>query len=305
MSISLRRVIECLSLLLILCWLGKAQAIEVVDDVGKTIQLQKPATRIITLAPSLTELVFYLGAGSRIVATVHFSNYPAAAKKIPRLGSSANFNLEAVLGYHPDLVLAWKSGNNPQQLLEIERLGIPVYRSDLQRLRDIPNALIKLGKLLGNNTQATAGAHHIQTEITKLQQRYAHHKTLSGFYQIWDKPIYTINGKQIISDVMRLCGVKNIFADAPITAPSVSLEAVLARDPQMIISGGSAQMQTHNLSQWRTWSQLTAVRANNLFYINADLMQRATPRILEGAKILCRQADEARRHLWKKKGQTH
>jgi iron complex transport system substrate-binding protein len=300
MSVSLRRITDWLALLILFCCFGKAQAIEVVDDSGRLIQLQKPATRIITLAPSLTELVFYLGAGDRIVATVQFSNYPAAAKKIPRLGSSANINLEAMLGYHPDLVLAWQSGNTPQQLRAIQRLGIPVYRSESHRLQDIPNALIKLGQVLGLKAKAATLAQHMRNDIIKLQQRYAHRKILTGFYQIWDKPIYTINGKQIISDVLRLCGVKNVFADAPITAPSVSLESVLARNPQMIISGGSAQMQARNLSQWRAWPQLTAVRANNLFYIDADLMQRATPRILEGAKILCHQADAARRHLYKK-----
>jgi iron complex transport system substrate-binding protein len=283
-------------------------AVEVQDDSGKTIQLAKPATRIITLAPNLTELVFDLGAGDRVVATVQFSDYPEAAKKIPRLGSSGSLNLEAVLGYHPDLVLAWRSGNNPQQLIAIEQLGIPVYRSEPGKLQDIPATLIKLGALLGLQAKAGAVAQHVQAGIAQLQQRYAHRKILSGFYQIWDEPIYTINGTHIISDVMRLCGVRNVFASAPIIAPVVSMEAVIAKNPQMIISGGSAKMQAQNLAAWRAWPQLTAVRANNLFYIDADLMQRDTPRILDGAQVLCRQADAARRNLEllaKKKGQTH
>lgn len=297
MPCKLARVVKYLLLCLSLSGFGYAHAADVLDDAGKLIRLQKPAQRIITLAPNLTELVFYLGAGDRIVATVQFSNYPVAAKKIPRLGSSANFNLEAILGYHPDLVLAWQSGNNPNQLLAIERLGIPVYRSETHRLQDIPNTLIKLGQLLGLEAKATTVAQRMRTGIVQLQQHYAHRKTLTGFYQIWDKPIYTVNGTHLISNIMQLCGVKNIFADAPVIAPSVSVEAVLARDPQMIISGGSARIRANNLSQWRDWPQLTAVRANNLFYIDADLMQRATPRILEGAKILCRQADEARHNL--------
>lgn len=285
------------SLVLLLFFYSHAYAVEVMDDSGKTIQLQQPATRIITLAPNLTELLFDLGAGDRVVATVQFSNYPDAAKKIPRVGSSASLNLEAVLRYRPDLVLAWRSGNNPQQVLAIEQLGIPVYRSEPGMLQDIPATLIKLGQLLGLENKAESVAQHMQAGIANLQRHYAHRKLLSGFYQIWDEPIYTINGKHIISDIMRLCGVHNVFANAPIIAPVVSMEAVIARDPQMIISGGSARMQAQNLSAWRAWPQLTAVRANNLFYIDADLMQRDTPRILEGAEILCRQADEARSNL--------
>lgn len=292
----------------LLIWLVSlnVRALSVRDDSDKMIQLREPAQRIITLAPSLTELVFDLSAGDRVVATVQFSDYPEAAKHIPRIGSSGNLNLEAVLGYHPDLVLAWQSGNNPQQLIAIEQLGIPVYRSEPGKLQAIPTTLIKLGQLLGVQAKADALAQHMRAEIARLQQRYAHRPILTGFYQIWDQPIYTINGKQIISDVMRLCGVHNVFADAPIIAPVVSVEAVLAKDPQMIISGGSAQMQTQNLSAWRAWPQSTAVRANNLFYIDADLMQRETPRILEGAAKLCQQAEEARRHLQEeKRGQTH
>jgi len=284
----------CLSLWLCIT---NAIAVEVKDDTGKLISLQTPALRVITLAPNLTELLFDLGMGNRVVATVQFSNYPAAAKAIPRIGSSASLNLEAVLAYHPDLVLGWQSGNNPQQLAAIERLGIPVYRSEPGKLQDIATTLIKLGRLLGTRERATQIAHQMQVEIRNLQKRYAHRKVLTGFYQIWNHPIYTINGKHIISDVMRLCGVRNIFADAPILAPIITTEAVIARNPQMIISGGSAKMQAQNLSGWRAWPQITAVRANNLFYIDADLMQRDTPRILDGANVLCKQADQARRNL--------
>jgi iron complex transport system substrate-binding protein len=289
------RIAGCLVFFLFV--FSNACALEVVDDSGKTIRLSQPAMRILTLAPNLTELVFDLDAGDRVVATVQFSNYPEAAKQIPRVGSSGSLNLEAVVGYHPDLVLAWRSGNNPQQLIAIEQLGIPVYRSEPGTLQDIPATMTKLGRLLGQEKQAAAVVRDMQTGIAQLEQRYAHAKILRGFYQIWDKPIYTINGKHIISDIMRLCGVRNVFADAPIIAPVVSLESVLARNPQMIISGGSAQIQAQNLSMWRAWTQLTAVRANNLFYIDADLMQRDTPRILQGAEVLCRQAVQARMNL--------
>ena len=278
-------------------------AVEVIDDSGDMLRINQPVARIITLAPNLTELLFDLDAGDQVVATVQFSDYPAAAKNIPRVGDSGNLNLEAVLSYHPDLVLAWLSGNNPQQVAALEQLGIPVYYSEPGRLQDIPVTLRKLGLLLGREQKATELALQMEAGIAELKQRYAKREKLRGFYQICHEPIYTINSKNIISDVLRLCGIENVFAEAAIIAPVVSMEAVLARDPQIIISGGSSRMQAQNLSAWKAWPQLTAVVANNLYYIDADLMQRHTPRILEGAELLCQQADEARENL--KKGARH
>jgi len=286
----------CLALSLIACT-DPAAAVTVSDDSGNAIELARPARRVVTLAPNLTELVFDLGAGDRVVATVQFSNYPAAAKRIPRIGSSGSLNLEAMLAYRPDLVLAWRSGNNPQQIETIERLGIPVYRSEPRQLEDIAVTLEKLGRLLGRDTQGEALARHLRQGIAQLRKRYAGSRTLRGFYQIWDRPIYTVNGRHIISDVMALCGIRNVFAGNPVLAPVVSLESIIARNPQIIISGGSANNAAHVLEEWRDWPTLTAVRAHNLFHIDADLMQRDTPRILEGARLLCQQAQLARRHL--------
>jgi len=274
-----------------------AYAVSVRDDSGKRIELAHPATRIVTLAPNLTELVFDLGAGDRVLATVQFSNYPAEAKRIPRIGSSGSLNIETMLAYRPDLVLAWRSGNNPQQLSTIERLGIPVFRSEPQTLADIPATLEKLGRLLGRERQANVLARRMRNGIEVLRRDNAGRPIITGFYQIWDRPIYTINGRHIISDVMRLCGVRNVFADVPVLAPVVSRESVLARNPQIIISGGSAANAEQSLASWRDWPALAAVRAHNLFHIDADLMQRDTPRILDGARTLCRQAQLARQNL--------
>lgn len=274
-----------------------ARAVTVRDDSGKQIHFDHPVTRVISLAPNLTELIFDLGAEKHLLATVQYSNYPAAAKRIPRIGSSDSLNLEALLSYHPDLVLAWSSGNNPQQLRAIESLGIKVYRSEPRHLEDISSTLIRLGILLGKQDRAKALANKMRDGIARLEHKYAGRKVIRGFYQIWDHPIYTINGQQIISHIMQICGVRNVFANAPVLAPMLSIESVLAKDPQMIISGGSAKVRAQNFSMWQRWPQITAVHADNLFYIDADIMQRDTPRILNGAEILCQQADLAREHL--------
>lgn len=302
----MQRRIGCICSCVLLFYTLSARAVSVRDDSGRRIELAQPASRVITLAPNLTEMAFDIGAGRNVVATVQFSNYPPAAKRIPRIGSSDSLNLEAILKYRPQLVLAWQSGNNPLQLRAIERLGIPVYRSQAHSLDGIASTLVRLGKLLGKPERAEALAKTLRSEISRLKRRYAGRQVISGFYQIWNQPVYTVNGRHVISHIMQLCGVRNVFANAPFLAPSVSREAVLAKDPKMIISGGSASVGSHNLRAWRAWPQLTAVRAGNLFYIDADLIQRDTPRILQGARVLCRDADIAREHLHAlKKGARH
>lgn len=301
------RVWSALAISLLLLKAFTVQAVSVRDDSGRIVKLAHPANRVITLAPNLTEILFDIGAGHDVVATVQFSNYPAAAKHIPRIGSSDSINLEAVLKYRPQLVIAWLSGNNRSQLRAIERLGIPVYRSQAHSLEGIASTLVRLGKLLGEQHKAMALAAKMRAGISQLRQRYAGRKPITGFYQIWNQPIYTINGKHVISYIMHLCGVQNVFTNAPFLAPMVSRESVLAKDPEMMISGGSSRVGSHSLTPWKSWPQLIAVRAKNLFYINADIIQRDTPRILEGARVLCRDADIARKHLrkLKRRGQTH
>lgn len=291
-------LILCLVALLLLSppWV---HALEVVDDTGRTLTLQKPAQRIITLAPHLTELLYAIDAGDRIVATVEFSDYPPPAKDIPRVGNFDRLSIESVLAYRPDLILAWHSGNNPWQLEALAKLGLRIYRSEPGTLAALPETLEKLGILSGRHLAAQAASTTLRNTIQELEDRYANREPVRAFYQVWDPPLYTINGAHIISDVLRLCGIQNIFADVAQLAPQVSEEAVLAADPQMIIAG---QDQDGAFARWRKWPRLQAVAENNLYRVNPDLMQRHTGRLLAGAELLCGFAEEVR---MKKRGQAH
>lgn len=288
----------CLIVLLLLSP-PRAHALEVVDDTGRTLTLTKPAQRIITLAPHLTELLYAIDAGELIVATVEFSDYPLPAKNIPRIGNFDRLNIEAILAYQPDLILAWQSGNNPWQLEALEKLGLRIYRSEPGTLAALPETLEKLGSLSGRSESAQVAGGELRNRIQTLERRYAGRAPVRAFYQVWDPPLYTINGAHIISDVLRLCGIQNVFAMVTQLAPQVSEEAVLAADPQMIIAG---QDQDGAFARWRKWPRLQAVADNNLYRVNPDLMQRHTGRLLQGAEQLCGFAEEVR---MKKRGQAH
>ena len=162
---------------------------------------------------------------------------------------------------------------------------------------DIATTLERLGALTGNSDKARAIAGDFRTELNSLQQRYANRQTITAFYQVWHTPIYTINGQHIISKVMQLCGIRNVFADLPVLAPTVPIEAVINKDPQMIIVSGMAEAKPEWLAKWRDWPSLTAVKAGNLFFIPPDLIQRHSLRMLEAARLMCQQADEARENL--------
>ena len=264
------------------------------DDTGTQISLHAPARRIIALAPHVTELVFAAGAGDRLVGVVEFSDFPAAAKALPRVGNYTRFDLEAIAALSPDLVIAWQSGNPAAPLDRLRALGIAVYVTEADALTDVPRTLRDIGTLAGSETQANAAADAFIQRVDALRAAYSARPPVSVFYQIWHQPLMTINDRHIISDVIRLCGGRNAFASLTLLAPKISVEAVLAADPEVIVASGMDEARPEWLDAWRRWRQLSAVVRDNLFFIPPDLIQRHTPRILDGAELLCHHLAQAR-----------
>jgi len=281
-------------LALLLCfWLGGVRAeITVTDDAGVVLQLPRPATRIVSLAPHLTELLFAAGAGERLVGVVDFSDYPAAARALPRIGSYANLDLERIVALRPDLVVAWGSGNPPGQLQRLRALGLPVYVSEPQRLPAIAATLRRLGTLAGSDGEVPA--RDFTARLAGLRERYAGATPLAVFYEIWPQPLMTVGGVHVISDVIALCGGRNVFATLDQPAAAVALEAVLAADPDVIVASGMDEARPDWLDAWQRWPALRAVKRANLYFVPPDLLQRHTPRILDGAEQLCRALAAAR-----------
>ncbi len=250
--------------------------------------LPTPAQRIVTLAPSLAELVYAAGAGDKLVGVSAWSDYPAAAKALPQIGGYGKIDLERVLQLRPDLIIGWRGGNAPRDLERLKTLGIPLYISDARHLGDIPRQIETIGRLAGTPAQAAREATAFRRELHVLENRYRDARPVSVFYQLWHRPLLTVNGQHLIDEVMRLCGGVNPYAALPALTPTVSLESLLAADPAVIVVNG-------NTEYWRQYPQLDAVRRNRLYAINPDFLHRATPRLLEGARQLCAVLDQARK----------
>ncbi len=284
-----------IALLLILLAAGTARAdIEVADDLGQTLRLARPAARIVSLAPHITELLFAAGAGERVVGAVQYSDYPEAAKKVARVGSYTAVDMEKVIALKPDLVVAWKSGNRDTHLDKLRALGIPVFVNEPRRIDDVARSLARLGRLAGSDAAGDAAAQAFRKRHAALAARYSARPPVRMFYEAWNRPLMTVNGEHLISDVIRLCAGDNVFAKLPVLAPVIDTEAVLATQPEVIVASGMGEARPEWLDDWRQWTKLPAVARGNLFFIPPDQIQRHTPRILDGAERLCGQLDEAR-----------
>ncbi len=268
--------------------------ITVRDDTGRDIQLKAPAKRIVALAPHVAEMLYAAGAGERIVGTVDYSDYPPAATKLPRIGSYDRFDLEAIAALRPDLVIAWETGNPAAQVARLKALGLTVYTTQPNRLDDIPGQLERLGRLAGTSTTADAAATAFRQRLEKLRSTYGTRPPVRVFYQIWINPLMTVGGPQIITDAIRVCGGENVFGDLKQMAPVVSVEGVLAANPEAIVATGMGDARPDWLNDWAKWPRLLAAQRGNLFHINPDIMQRHTPRILDGAEKLCNDLEVAR-----------
>jgi iron complex transport system substrate-binding protein len=283
----------CIGFLMLIATMAFA-AISVVDDDGNTIRLPAAAQRIISLAPNVTELLFVIDAGERLVGTVEHSDYPAAAQRIRRVGGYNALDLEIILTLQPDLIIGWRTGNNPVQLEKLQALGLPVFISEPRQLQDIPNTAKRLAALTGTSRQAKVFIQQFEQQYASLQQRYAKRQPVKLFYEVWHQPLMTINGEHLISDLIQLCGAVNIFADVPVLAPTVSIEAVISAAPDIIVTGGHHTERNEWRAAWQRWPQLPAVVHDQLYFINPDLMQRHGPRILQGAEQLCQYVEQAR-----------
>lgn len=270
------------------------EGIVVTDDANTEHRFPEPVTRIVSLMPHATELLFEVGAGDLVVGAVEYSDYPEAAIKIPRVGGYSALNIEAIVALNPDVLIAWPEGNRARELEKLKALGIPVLVSDPREFEDISGTMRWLGQLTGKNSQAESAAEAFTRKHEALLQTFGHKKKLTVFYQVWNSPLMTQNGNTFISRAIEVCGGQNIFADLPVTNPQISLEAVLTGDPHVIVASGMGQARPEWLDDWRQYDTLTAVKNGNLVHIPPELFQRPTSRFLLGTERLCNALDAAR-----------
>lgn len=264
----------------------------VTDDSGRTVAVRAPPLRIVSLSPGGTEMLFAAGAGPQVVATVEYSDVPPAAKRVTRIGDAVSIDLERLVRIHPDVVVAWPAGGNPAQRGKIARLGIPVYEQQAQRLGDLAPSIRRLGVLAGTGAEAEVAARGIEARLAALERTYAgaagggpHPSVL---LEVWNRPIYTVGGRHLMTDALALCGVRNVFADLPEPGPVVDIEAVIARDPDIIIAAGPPGESASWLEDWRRFKTLRAVRNDRLLAFEDQGLSRLGPSVLDATEALCR-----------------
>lgn len=260
-----------------------------IDDAQRRVSLDKPAQRIISLAPHATELLFAAGAGSKVVGVSEYSNYPEQAQKISSVGNIFAFDLERLISLKPDLVVVWGTGNAKLLSNKLRDHHITVFESEPHDFETIATSLERLATLAGTETTGNAAAMQFRARLQSLRDTYTpreNQKYLSVFYQVWRKPLMTLNDQHLVSSAIRLCGGKNIFGAMKEISPTVNTEAVLSANPQVIFASTGENQDT--LADWLQFRGLYAVKKSNLFTINGDWISRAGPRILDATEALCK-----------------
>ncbi|MDQ8020599.1 MAG: cobalamin-binding protein [Moraxellaceae bacterium] len=283
---------------------GQAQAFVVRDDAGREHTLARPVQRAIALAPSLTELIFAAGGGERLLGVVEYSDYPAAARNLPRVGSNQKLDLERIATLKPDMIFVWYHGNGQREIERLRAMGIPMFYLEPKHLDDLPAVFERLGRLFGTEAVATGAATRYRTRLASQRARHAGVPKVRTFYQIWSQPLMTINGTHLISDVMALCGGENVFADQPMLVPRLSTESVVAANPEVILAAHRSRddadlaplrdPQAQSLAHWQRYTGMQAVKNGQMWTIPGDLIARHGPRILDAADAVCTALDAVR-----------
>ncbi len=253
------------------------------------------ASRAITLAPHITELVYAAGAGDKIVGTVTSSDYPPQARRIPRIGDGLNINVEHAISLQPEVVIAWLAhGAAPTLAPALSTLDIPLIFSRPGKLSDIPAEILRFGKLFNTQTPAMAMAQALTRRLDALGARYAGQKTVSVFIEVGTSPLYTLGKSPMINDALRLCGGVNVYANANIAAPQASVESVLVKRPDVVITParGEAAQEEARL-RWAA-VHLPAALNGHVYAVDPDKLFRPGPRLIDATEQLCQQLELAR-----------
>jgi iron complex transport system substrate-binding protein len=270
-----------------------AAATIVIDDTGQRVALPNLPYRIISLAPGATEMLFAAGVGDRLIATVDFSDEPAAAKRVPRIGDVTAIDLERLVALHPDLVVAWPGGGNPAQVAKIAQLGIPIYRQQVNRLADLPASLRRLGALTSDGSAAEQAARALATDLARIAREYGGGRRTAGtpatvLLEVWNHPIYTVGGTHLMSDALTSCGARNIFGDLNELGPVIDTEAVIARNPDIIVAAAPPGAGAGWLAEWKRFGSLNAVRAGRLVAFEDQRLVRLGPSVVSATEALCK-----------------
>jgi iron complex transport system substrate-binding protein len=258
------------------------------DDTGRTVTLPATPTRIISLAPGATEMLFAAGAGKHVIATVEYSDQPEGAKQVPRIGDVVAIDMEKLVALRPEVAVVWPGGGNPAQIEEIGRMGIPLYRQQVNTLADLAGSLRRLGALAGTKEVAEQAARNIEVRLATLAHSDENGRHPSVLLEVWNHPIYTVGGTHLMSNALQICGARNVFGDLRDQGPAVDVEAVVARNPDIIVAAAPPGAGPEWLADWKRFTTLRAVRSGNLITFEDQRLTRLGPSVVDATELLCR-----------------
>lgn len=268
--------------------LAGARTRTVIDDAGHRVTVNYPPRRIVSLAPAATEMLFAAGAGDQVVATDDASVEPPAARRLSKLGDLADVDMERLIALKPDVVVVWPFGTSPAQIALLSRLGLPVYREQATTLGAIADSIQRIGELAGTSAVADRVAGKLRARVAALVHRYARARDPpTALLEVWNRPLYIVGGRELMSDALRVCGARNAFADLTEAAPAVSVEAVIGRDPDMIIAAAPPGQGAAWLAGWRRFPMLRAVRSGRLIDFEDQRLSALGPGAIAATAVLC------------------
>lgn len=268
-------------------FMANVSARSYVDDVDRKIYLAKAPTRIVSLAPSVTEMLFAIGAGDHLVGVTDFCDYPPEALKKPKVGYS-NPNLESLMALRPDLVLAPKEFLKPDVILKLDQLKIPVFVLAATTVEDILRHLQTLGRMLDRSVAANDVAMTLRQQIAAIKARIQGVPPVRVLYVLNSQPLITVGPGSFIDQLIGMAGGANVAAQSSTPYPRLSMEIVLQQDPEVLVFPiGKAEGVSESEQQaWRQWPTMTAVKQGRLHQIPADLLNRPGPRIVQALGLL-------------------
>ena len=291
---------KLISLLFILLFISSASYAEQNKETDKKLTKEKSKPTIIALAPHIVEMLYDVGAGEQIIGTTSFADYPEAAKKIPRIGNYVRLQLERVIELQPDLIIAWKSGNPSDDLARLEQLGFNIIYSQPHTFEDIANEVRSFAKITGHTTRGEEVAIKFEQALIKIKQQYQHKTEITGFYELWSRPLTTVAKGSWPQQFLNICKVKNPFEHVITPYPQISIEQVLPASVELIIQPLSVNQKEREAFNWQDWSIIPAVANKQILQPDADAMHRMTLRSLTALKDLCAEIDQTRSFLQQK-----
>jgi iron complex transport system substrate-binding protein len=255
--------------------------------------------RIITLAPHLTELVDAAGGAERLVSVSAFSNLPESVKQLPITSDARSIDLEKMKSLRPDLIIYWRGGTSESQIQSIKK----TFNKDVQfisvqpkKLSDIANDIETIGKALGTDSVAKKNADALRSKIAALNtnQKNTSARKVKVFYQVWAQPLMTLNQDHIIGDIIQRCGGEQLFASEKVLVPTVSREAVIKANPEIIFTAVDSSKMKTDWSIWSSFPQLAATKNKAFIDLDGDIISRPSPRIMQGAEKICTEINKVR-----------